>query len=165
MKNVFVASALLLLVAAPAAAQNVTISSAGSYTLGQDSVSWGVYNIYINASDVVLDLNGKKVICAPSNPATAVTIGIYVVSKSRITIKNGSIIGCMFGINGSYSTQLTLDGVDMSDNTYIGANLAYGSGNVVRQSKFNSIVGYVSEAYARKHPETVVKESDTPEEE
>ena len=62
MKNVFVASALLLLVAAPAAAQNVTISSAGSYTLGQDSVSWGVYNIYINASDVVLDLNGKKVI-------------------------------------------------------------------------------------------------------
>jgi len=25
--------------------------------------------------------------------------------------------------------------------------------------------GYVSEAYARKHPETVVKETDTPEEE
>jgi len=25
--------------------------------------------------------------------------------------------------------------------------------------------GYVSEAYARKHPETVVKESDTPDEE
>jgi hypothetical protein len=148
MKNVTVATALLLCVAAEVAAQNVTIGSPGSYTLGQDSVSSSVYNVYINASDVTLDLNGKRVRCAPSNPATGVTIGIYVVSQSRITIKNGSISGCMFGINASYSTQLTLDGVDLSDNTYIGANLAYGSGNVVRRSKFNTIRGYVSEAYA-----------------
>ena len=148
MKIVSFAIAILFVAAVPVAAQNVTISSPGSYTLGQDSVSSGVYNIYINTNDVVLDLNGKKVICAASNPATAVTIGIYVVSKSRITIKNGSISGCMFGVNGSYSTELTLDGVDMSTSTYIGANLAYGSGNVVRQSKFNSIVGYASEAYA-----------------
>jgi hypothetical protein len=138
----------MLLVAQSAAAQNLTLG-AGSYILGDHSTSTGMFNIRIEADYTTLDLNGKTVRCQPSNPGTAVTFGIYAPNRSHITIKNGTITGCMFGVHAGYSSYVTLENVNFTGNTYIGANLGSGgTGNIVRGSRFASITGYTDEAYA-----------------
>lgn len=125
------------------------ISAPGSYYLTADSVSGGTLNLRINVDNVTLDLNGKTVRCQPSDPSTAVTFGIYAISRNNITIRNGRITGCFFGVHASYSNNITLQGIDFSGNTYIGANLcAGGTGCVVRDSLFEGITGYNVEGYA-----------------
>lgn len=126
----------------------MTITAPGSYTLTSDQVSTGMFNIAIQSNDVVLNLNGYTVRAAPSNPATAVTFGIHCADQQRITIRNGAVTGAFFGVHGGYGSQILIEDVDFSGNTYIGANLGYGAGNIVRRCQFRDIRGYTVEAYA-----------------
>lgn len=131
-----------------AGAQALTITAPGTYTLVADlSASSGAV-VAINADAVVLNLNGKTLRCTPSIPASAVTFGVLMGARTSVTIKNGTITGCFFGVNASYSTGIVLEDVTLSGNTYIGANLAYGVSNVVRRVTCASIGGYTVEAYA-----------------
>lgn len=139
---------IVLSVAAPAAAQNLTISTPGSYVLGADSTSGAMFNVRIDADDVTFNLNGKTIRCAPSNPSTAVTFGIYAAGRARVTIKNGAITGCFFGVHGGYGQQITVEDVNLSGNTYIGAHVGGSPSSVFRRVRCDGIVGYTVEAYA-----------------
>lgn len=140
--------ALVLSSATEARAQNIVINAPGLYTLGADSTSTSYYNIAITGGSVTLDLNGKTVRCAPPSPATGLTFGVYVGAVSTVTIRNGKITGCFMGVHASNATYVTLEDIDFTGNTYIGANMAGGSNRVVRRCKFADIAGYSSEAYA-----------------
>lgn len=139
----------LVFVASAATAQNYSYDTPGTYFLPANSTSISMFNINITANDVTLDLNGKVVRCNPSSPATEVTFGIYAPERARVKIRNGSITGCFFGIHAGYGSQITIENVDFTGNTYIGANLGGGTGgNIVRGSTFAAIAGYTVEAYA-----------------
>jgi hypothetical protein len=147
----FLAFLVALLISAPALAapvpSNGIINTPGTYELAADRTSTGMFNIKITVSNVTLDLNGKTVRCSPSDPGTAVTFGVYATSLNNVTIRNGKITGCFFGVHAGYSNYTTIDGVDFTGNTYIGANMG-GVGGVVRDSIFADIAGYDDEAYA-----------------
>jgi hypothetical protein len=139
---------LSLIVPVGAAAQNLTIGSPGTYVLAANSTSAGTYNVVINADDVTLDLNGKTVRCAPSQPGTAMTFGIYAAGRSRVAIRNGRITGCFYGVNGGYGSHITLENVRLSGNTYIGAEVSGTPNAVFRRVTCDAIAGYTAEAYA-----------------
>lgn len=138
----------LMLIAAPAQAQVLTISSPGTHTLSADVSGPGVFVVHISVNNVVLDLNNKTIRCTPGNPATATTFGVAAGSLTNVVIRNGSITGCMFGINAGYGTGIILEDLNLSGNTYIGANLGHGVSNIVRRVTCANIGGYSVEAYA-----------------
>lgn len=147
MRHSMIVAALLL--ASPAFAQTLTINAPGIYVLDADVTSIGYYNVYIASDDVTLNLNGKTVRCSPASPSTAVTFGVYASGRARVTIKNGTITGCMFGVHAGYSSNIILEDLNFTGNTYIGANLGTeGGGNIVRRCTFKAITGYTPEAYA-----------------
>lgn len=102
---------------------------------------------YRMASGEVLDLNGHTIRCTPGDPGTAVTFGVEARGSNQV-IKNGKITGCYFGVHGANSTNLRLENVDFTDNTYIGANLGSATGAHVEFCTFAQIVGYNLAAYA-----------------
>lgn len=104
---------LLLLLAMPAvgrAESNVcqvpanTIVVPGSYCLHEDYVHQGGFgdiSIDIGAKDVTLDCNGHSIIgpvIAPDVVGGDVTVGIYVGSSERVTIRNCRVYGFGHGI-------------------------------------------------------------------
>jgi len=141
------ACALTVWSALGASAQALSINSPGTYTLTRD-YSHDMTVVQINVSDVVLNLNGHTLRCTSANSATASPFGIAMASQARITVRNGAITGCFFGISGGYADSYTLEDLDLSGNTYIGANLGYGHGHIVRRVTCRNIGGYTAEAYA-----------------
>jgi hypothetical protein len=138
----------LCVLSSAASAQTLIFSSPGSYVLAADAASSAEINVWIATDHVTLDLNGNTIRCVPSDPSSASTTGIYARSMSHITIRNGRITGCMFGVSAAYASAMTIENVDFTGNTYIGAYLGWGSGHIVRRNKFNAITGYTPEAYA-----------------
>lgn len=137
---------VVLLLAAPASAQVLTISSPGNYTLSTNVVAQAGVAIRITASDVTLNLNAKSVRCVPLDPQTATdTTGIQV-QGDRVVIWGGSISGCHAGVvnSGRFNTFL----VDLTISaTAIGAQFG-GGGNTIRRVVFKDIGGYTLDAYA-----------------
>ncbi len=118
------------------------ITVPGYYRLERDIVVSSGYGINILASDVVLDLNGYSIICTGGAGTRA--IGIAAVNRDRITIRNGSIIGFMYGIylsdnhddirsrNWSFDNGGHLiEGVRLVANTFRGIRVE-GRGNIIR---------------------------------
>lgn len=136
-----------LLFSVPSFAQVLNITTSGTHTLSSNLVSTTTV-VSINVDNVVLDLNGFTIRCNPLDPFTAITIGVSTNGHSNIVIKRGSITGCFFGIHGSYNNSLILEDLNLSANTYIGANLGYGQNNIVRRVTCANISGYTAEAYA-----------------
>lgn len=132
-------STLACLLSFPAVASTIILQS--------DLVDTGTKVIELASGDT-LDLNGFTVRCAPGDPSTAMTFGVFALSTNAVTIKNGAITGCMFGVHAGNSAGLVIENVDFSGNTYIGINLADARGAVVRGSTFGAITGYTPEAYA-----------------
>jgi nitrous oxidase accessory protein NosD len=137
-----------LAISTAAEAQVVLVSSPGSYTLASDSLSGDGINIWIAANNVTLNLNGMTVRCMPVDPGTANTVGIHAQAVSNVTIRNGRITGCRFGVLASYASNITLEDVDFTGNTYIAAHLAGGSNHRVRRCTFAGISGFTAESYA-----------------
>ena len=74
----------------------VVITTPGIYVLQNDiRVTRGI-GIKIQASDVVIDLNGFSII-GPGTKDTK-TIGIYAFKQNRIEIRNGTIQGFLYGV-------------------------------------------------------------------
>ena len=110
------AVALASLVATTAAqAQTVigalpyTISSSGNYVLSTNlnsTLTSGVL-ITVNASNVTIDFQGYS-INGPTSAPTGQLTGIYAYEKSNVTVKNGIINHCDYGIdlvgNGNSTT-------------------------------------------------------------
>lgn len=126
---------------------NGIITTAGYYYLTANRTSSNLKNIDIQVDNVFLNLNGKTVTTTSSNPGTAVNFGIYCLERSNIYIFNGKVTGAFFGVHGSYTYSLTLQDVDFTGCTYIGANIG-GTNNKVTGCIFSDITGYNEESYA-----------------
>src|SRR5207244_1986247 len=81
------------------AAVPFTITTPGIYCVTQEiTTNLATGNaIQIDASNVVLDLNGHKLGNLTAGPGTTAT-GIHAVDRKNITIKNGSVRGFEFGV-------------------------------------------------------------------
>lgn len=136
---------LLALIAAPSWALDIT--SPGVHRLS-GNVSAANYPIRILANGVLLDLNGFTVSCTPSSPATAQTFGIDANGRSGVHVYNGRVTGCMFGIQMGSASNVSVVGVDLTGNTYVGVNIGYATNARVRGCTFAAITGYTAEAYS-----------------
>lgn len=104
-------------------------------------------------SNQVLDLNNKTLRCNPSNPTTnATTFGFIASTRNNVSLWGcdpkiqtctGKITGCFFGAHIPYSTNVLIDRVDFSGNTYIGANTSAGTNIQLTRNTFSDIGGYV----------------------
>jgi hypothetical protein len=136
----------LLAAPAPSSAQPLIYSSPGSYRLPTNVDSADVIAVWVVTSNVSLDLGGRTIRCLASDSVT--TFGIYASAVSNLTIRNGRIENCAYGVYADSSVGVTIEDVDFSGTGYIGAHLAWGAGNIVRRCIFAGIAGYTLEAYA-----------------
>ena len=77
-----------------------TITEPGTYTVTADRVApSGAASIRVQASDVIIDLNGFSI-----TPTNTTSVGIFTDSNIHgLTVRNGTIIGC----NQAISSELT----------------------------------------------------------
>ncbi len=129
-----------------APANTLVIRGAGTYTLDSDLTGPGPV-ITVAADDVVLDLNGKTIQCSDSDNGVD-SIGIDARRRSSVTIMNGAVVGCNFGIAAHQGRKVVVDTVDLSGNRVAGVELAEGAGNVVRCSRFVGITGHGRRIYS-----------------
>ena len=123
------------------------IQSPGVYYIANDRITSKDVNIDILSDDVVLNLNGKRLITRVANSAIAVTTGVRFNGKRRIQVLNGKITGAFFGIQAVLSDDLRGENVDFSGNTYIGINFS-GSRAKILNCTFANLGGYAKEAYS-----------------
>jgi hypothetical protein len=152
--------ALCLFTATPAMAANVScgqsITAAGHYTLAASCTCPGNGAcITVSAHDVTLDLDNKAITCSPVNPpasTNATTFGVLASSLNNfkllgvdpsVATSTGKITGCHFGLLASYNTNMFVDRVDFSGNTYIGASTSYSTDVLLTRNVVNGIAGYV----------------------
>jgi hypothetical protein len=124
-------------VATPITALPFTITASGNYFLPANlAVNMATGSaITINASEVILDLNGRSLInVAPSNQAN----GVFVNDQVDVTVQNGDIVG--FGI-GVYFSPNSADNNRKNtaanlrlDNNLIGVASVSGHSNWVKDS-------------------------------
>lgn len=128
---------LVLLLGLPmeANAQNWTINSPGSYVMAADTTSTGQLNIVIASGDVILDLGGKTVRCDAADGTSS--FGILASNQTNVTVRNGRIVGCQFGIMAGYSEDVVVEHIDFTEVRYVGVNGA----KIVRDSVFSGITG------------------------
>jgi parallel beta-helix repeat protein len=94
----------------------VTISKPGNYTLSGNLTvpRGGVNGIVLKTSNVTINLNGFQI---SSKPGTGEPAGSGITdnnaSRKCITVRNGTIVGCQFGVNLSQS-QAVVEGVQTS---------------------------------------------------
>lgn len=160
MRIVFLMVVLSLFATGPAKAATVscnqTISAAGYYTLASSCTCTGnTACITVSANNVTLNLDNKTITCAPTNPPRATnetTFGVMASSVSNFTLmgaepsvpqSTGKITGCYFGLHASYNSNMFVDRVDFSGNTYIGANTGYSTDVLLTRNVVNGIAGFV----------------------
>ena len=117
-----------------------TITTPGIYCMTQE-IETNLANgtaIQIDASHVVLDLNGHRLGNLLAGPGTNAT-GIHAEDRKNITIKNGTVRGFALGISleGGANSGHIVEGIRADLNTRIGID-AEGTGIVIRN---NLIVG------------------------
>ncbi len=123
----------------------LTITRQGTYCLagnagGLDLTSGAA--ITIAANNVVLDLNTHKLGNLGSGLATQ-AVGIQATDRKNITIKNGRILGFLFGISlrdtGASSGHL-IENIEADRNRQIGIFIQ-GSGNIIRDNRVQDTGG------------------------
>lgn len=76
-----------------------TITSPGNYVVGSDytTAQNGIIVIAVYASNVTIDMQ-NHVINGPTNVSNVTTVGIAASEQRNITIRNGTINNCLYGI-------------------------------------------------------------------
>jgi hypothetical protein len=116
----------------------VVITQQGTYYLDRDlgTAQTSGNAIDIQATNVVLDLNGHKLGGGAAGLGTR-AVGIHAISRSEITIRNGTVRGFLFGIwlddASPYTTsrENVIEDIRADQNTQFGVYLV-GKNNVVR---------------------------------
>src|SRR5262249_20712498 len=91
--------------------------------------------IEIDASNVVLDLNGHKLGNLTAGPGTQAT-GIFVDDRKNVTIKNGMVRGFLTGIflsNAGHSSGNIIESIRADLNIFLGMEVD-GTGNTIRHN-------------------------------
>src|SRR5215831_17563220 len=114
-----------------------TITTQGIYCVTQDIETnlAGGNAIEIDASNVVLDLNGHKLGNLTAGPGTQAT-GIFVDDRKNVTIKNGMVRGFLTGIflsNAGHSSGNIIESIRADLNTFLGMEVD-GTGNTIRHN-------------------------------
>jgi len=136
-----------------------SITTSGHYVLTNNIASETGAGISVSADDVTIDLCGFGISTQFSGAANG--YGVSAFNKERITVKNGSISGFMYGVylsdladavrpNGSFDGGgHTLKDLDISRCTFRGIRIE-GNGNVVRNNTIREIGGCTlyQDAYA-----------------
>jgi hypothetical protein len=112
-----------------------TITQSGSYYLTGNLTTTTSSGITINVDDVTLDLMGFTI-----NGTGASGTGIYFLSQSNVTVKNGTVKG--FGSAGIYQSNIsdgqnTVIGVNVVGNGALGSNSFYSG--IYMNGNFNHI--------------------------
>jgi hypothetical protein len=121
------------------------ITQSGNYCLtGALSTSIATGSaIEIQASSVVLDLNGFKLAGRTAGVSTS-AFGIHALNRQNITIKNGTVRGFLQGIalemSGGVSVGHIVEDIRADLNTFVGINVQ-GSGCIVRNNQVADIGG------------------------
>jgi hypothetical protein len=114
-----------------------TISNPGVYCL-VNNVSTTANAIFINASNVVVDLNGYSI--SQTGGAGNTQSGIYATSQKNVTVRNGTVGGFYVGIeladSGSFtnSSGYVVEDMLVKGSPFIGIE-ALGLGSVVRNNE------------------------------
>jgi len=137
-----------------------TIKKSGVWCLGA-SRNWSgaapnTAAITIAASDVILDLNGFKLIGSNAGIGTEAD-GVAASNQRNITVRNGSIRGFYIAVQlddhsgaGTIGGRYTLEDLFVSDSTYEGINLA-GSDVVVRRVHISAVGGSTAVSNSNAH--------------
>ena len=131
---------IILLAAGLAACQPsaVVISEPGEHSLEAPSGP-----LRIATDDIVIDLGGHGIRCE------AEQFGIDATGRERVVIRNGTISGCVIGVNATDSRMVTIEAVDFTGVRKTGVQGSEKTtGLTVRDSVFADIAGYDSQAYA-----------------
>jgi len=123
------------------------ITDPGHYVLADDRSGQGPRLVEVEADGVLLDLDGHTLTCTPDDPATAVTFGVYADDVADLTVRNGAITNCTFGLRARGSVDTVVELVDFTGNRYVGADVT-GTGARIRGCRFARIGGYEPEAYS-----------------
>lgn len=121
------------------------INRSGTYVLQHDRNATEKFVIKINADDVILDLNGKTLRCDSFQP-NEYNFGILGIERKNVSIKNGTIEGCVVGVQLSYSSYVRIEKVEFRKIAYMGISLG-GRRNVIVNSDFSNFGGWSGEAY------------------
>ena len=144
------ACALALTFAAAAPAQVVinsvpyVINSSGKYLLGTNlsTGSASQYPIFINAPNVILDLNGFYV-SGPGNTPTSNYAAIYVANVGNVTIRNGTVANQGYGIyfvGGANAINYLLENLNVTHCYIAGVNFnGVTVGSIVRSCSVSQI--------------------------
>ncbi len=140
---------LLAIVSLPRSARAETINCTAITTVPAVISTPGVYcltgslttavtsgkAIDIQASNVVLDLNGFRIAGLAAGPATA-TYGIYALNRQNITVRNGIVRGFIAGIflEGSSSQGHLIEDVRADQNTTVGIGVG-GNRHIIRNNQ------------------------------
>ena len=160
--------ALLVLFAPTAGAQDAlsgctrvdtvpyVVTAPGRYCLVRDQVTPS-FGFLIEADDVEIDLEGHRLV-GPLDAATNVSC-IVSYGHQRITVRNGTIVGCLMGVflSDDYDRhwqdvlpggQHLVENMDVARSTFRGIRVE-GHGNVIRNNVVRFIGG--SSAYPVSH--------------
>lgn len=128
--------------------QTLSLTTPGVHVLTSNLAATNGAVIDVATNNVTVDLNGFTVECQPPDPAVApITVGVRADGRNNVTIQNGFIRGCQTGVRGNMGQSFKLANLDVSA-TYICAQLAGGSNNLISQMRCHDVGGYALEAYA-----------------
>ncbi len=126
-----------------------TISSPGVYVLNQDFLNLNLTGataaIKINASDVVLDLNGHTISNTAAGAGT-LAYGVYAADRTNVTVRNGTVQGFMTGVGiittgaSTASYGHLIEKMNVNACTYEGISLV-GNDSTVRSCQVGNVGG------------------------
>ena len=133
-----------------------TVLSPGAYVLRASCTCEGNGPcIKVSADNVLINLDNKTLTCAPRNPPRErndTTFGIQASSLRNFTLMgadpavakaSGKITGCYMGLHAGDGSNLFVDRVDFSGNTYVGVNTAFSTDVLLTRNTVDGIAGYV----------------------
>lgn len=105
-----------------------TINAPGTYTLSNDLTCEGPQGticVRVAASNVVIDLQGHSITCTSTDPARHI-YGIKASEQKFVTIRNGSVNRCFYGIEledvPEYGLYRPSNGWHLIENMYLEGN-------------------------------------------
>lgn len=124
------------------AAVPYTASSPGTHCLTTD-VTYGSTTgnaITITVDGVILDLQGRQL--SGSTNASTGAIGIRVLGKTRVTVRDGIVNGFQYGVVFDAPAHLvTVERVSVVESRLVGIYVGSGTANVVRDCLVSSVGG------------------------
>lgn len=123
-----------------------TITNSGFYCVTENIIisSPTGHGITVNASNVVIDLQGHAII----GPNIGIGSGVHAVGVTNVTIRGGNISQFLYGvrIEGDYGR---IERMDLSENLFRGARVL-GAGSIADRNRMRGIKG-TGGAFAQSH--------------